>query len=730
MATRQTPTIPLVEGADSAAMQRPHWRTRARLSSIGDKIEQFLTDSGFDRGPWMAVAFASGILLWFWLGGPAQWVTALSLLAVVALGAVAAWKGAEHRSHLLLACMALAILVGAGMATIWARSEMVGAPALDYPVSAQFNGRILERIEQPSQGRVRLVLATRHPDTAEAIKVRVNLALEKDQSGLIEGAVIRLRARLMPPAPPMLPGSYDFARAAWFKGYAATGSVQGEVEILEAGRPADSLIAPLQRRLAAHVRSQIAGSPGTIAATFASGDRGAISDADQEAMRDAGLTHLLAISGLHVSAVIAAAYLLAIKLMALWPWLALRVRLPIVAAGLAALAGISYTLLTGAQVPTVRSCVGAVLVLIALALGREPLSLRMVAMAAMFVLLAWPESIAGPSFQMSFSAVIVIVALHSAAPIKAFFARREENWFKKIGRGAAMLLLTGLAIEIALMPIVMFHFHRAGIYGAFANVLAIPLVTFISMPLISIALFFDIIGLGAPFWWLAGKSLEVLLGLAHFTSSQPGAVRLMPQMGYGTLGLFVIGGLWLGLWKGKARTLGLIPAGAATLLLLATPIPDLLVSGDGRHVGITGESVGDQGAQLLVLRDTKSAFTLDNLLELSGVEGKTVPLDEWPGAQCSPDSCVITLNRGDRDWHILMIRSNDLIPEAALAEACKQSDIVVADRWLPRSCQPKWLKADRSTLSETGGLAISLEDAEFTAVADNQGQHGWWPALK
>ena len=79
-------------------------------------------------------------------------------------------------------------------------------------------------------------------------------------------------------------------------------------------------------------------------------------------------------------------------LLALWPWLALRVRLPVAAAGVAALAGIGYTLLTGAEVPTVRSCVGAVLVLGALALGREPLSLRMVAVAAVVVLLLWPES--------------------------------------------------------------------------------------------------------------------------------------------------------------------------------------------------------------------------------------------------------------------------------------------------------------------------------------------------
>ena len=124
----------------------------------------------------------------------------------------------------------------------------------------------------------------------------------------------------------------------------------GEIEVVEPASTGGS-IAKLQRRLAGHVRSQLGGSPGSIAAAFASGDRGGISEADEEAMRDSGLTHLLSISGLHVSAVIAAAYLLAIRLLALWPWLTLRVRLPVLARAIGALAGIGYTLLTGSEVP-------------------------------------------------------------------------------------------------------------------------------------------------------------------------------------------------------------------------------------------------------------------------------------------------------------------------------------------------------------------------------------------
>jgi len=729
MATRQPPlvppTVPLAEEPADAALQQPPWRNRARLSSIADRAEAALARAGFDRGPWLAIAFASGIAAWFALDGPVEWVLAASLCLLAAVGAAALWRGDEARTHVLMAVVAVGLLAAAGLGIAWARSELAGVEPLARPVSATVEGRVLERVEQPAEGRIRLVLATREPGVpdARAIKVRVNVPLDQDRPGLAEGALVRLRTRLMPPASPMLPGGYDFARAAWFQGLAATGSVQGEVELLEPGTGA-AVLPVLQRRLSAHVRSRLEGSPGAIAAAFASGDRGAIAAADEEAMRDSGLTHLLSVSGLHVSAVVAAGYLLAIRLLALWPWLALRVRLPLVAAGVAALAGIAYTLLTGAEVPTVRSCIGAVLVLIALAIGREPLSLRLVAVAAMFVLLVWPEALVGPSFQMSFAAVIAIVALAGAAPVRAFLAPREEGWLAWLGRRAAMLLLTGIVIEIALMPIVLFHFHRAGLYGAVANVVAIPLVTFVSMPLIALALLLDVVGAGAPVWWLAGRSLEVLLGIAHFTAGQPSAVRLMPQMSGLTYALFLAGGLWLALWRGRARLFGLLPAALATAMLLATPVPDLLVSGDGRHVGIVESANGAE--RLLVLRETRSDFTRENLLELAGVAGEPVALDEWPGARCSSDFCVVELDRGGRGWQVLMSRSRQVVAERALAAACERADIVVSDRWLPHSCRPRWLKADGRLLAETGGLAIGLDGPRVASVADWQGEHGWW----
>jgi len=109
---------------------------------------------------------------------------------------------------------------------------------------------------------------------------------------------------------------------------------------------------------------------GAIGAALGTGDQGHISPADAQAMRDSGLAHLLSISGLHLTAVVGFIFIAVSRLLSLSSWLALRISIPIVAAATAALAALAYTLLTGAEVPTVRSFIAAALILIALALGR------------------------------------------------------------------------------------------------------------------------------------------------------------------------------------------------------------------------------------------------------------------------------------------------------------------------------------------------------------------------
>ena len=708
------------EAAHTAALQHGPWRMRANLSSGLEQVERLLARSRLDLAPWAVVAFAAGIAIWFVTANAWQWLAAIAGGTGLSAAALAVIKPDGPYPFTRRALAVLGLAVAMGCALVWAKARIAGAEPVAAPAVVEIDATVLAREDQPSEERIRLVLAVREPGSARIIKLRLNVPLEHARPEVDEGARVRLRARIVPPPAPMLPGGYDFARTAWFAGISGTGSALGPVEVLSPG--SRGAISAAQRSLSDHVRSNLAGSPGAIAAALASGDRGAIAENDDQAMRDSGLTHLLSVSGLHVSAVVAAAYFLALRLLALFPWLALRVRLPLVAAGTGALAGIGYTLLTGAELPTIRSCIGAVLVLLALAIGRDPLSMRMVAIAGFVVLLFWPEAVVGPSFQMSFAAVIAIVALHGSAAMRAFSAPREQGWAGKALRGLGSLLLTGVVIELALMPIVLFHFHRAGVYGALANVVAIPLTTFAAMPLIALALAMDFVGLGAPFWWLAGKSLELLLAIAHGVANMPGAVSTMPSIGRGTFALFVAGGLWLALWQSRVRFLAVLPIGIGVILILLVRAPDLLISGDGRHVGIAHESASD----LLVLRESRSGYTRDNLTETAGMSGNTIQIADWPRAQCNSDFCAITLLRDGRTWHLLIGRGNDYVPERALAAACDRADIVIAPRTLPRSCQPRWLKADRRTLEQTGGLTIDLTRRKVSSVAEDQGEHGWW----
>jgi competence protein ComEC len=241
--------------------------------------------------------------------------------------------------------------------------------------------------------------------------------------------------------------------------------------------------------------------------------------------------------------------LLTLKLLALSERLALRFNLVLVSAGAGALAGVGYTLLTGAQVPTVRSCVAALLVLAGIALGRDAISMRLIAAGALLVLLFRPEALAGASFHMSFAAVTAIVALYSTGWARRLFQRRDEGIVMRVGRAMLAMVLTGLAVEVALVPLALFHFHRAGLYGVAANIIAIPLTTFVIMPLEAGALLLDAIGLGKPLWVLCEASLTALLSLAHSVASASGAVAMLPSMPVWAFGLMIAGGLWLCLWS-------------------------------------------------------------------------------------------------------------------------------------------------------------------------------------
>jgi len=701
---------------DIAALpQREPVRLHWRFEALRARAEAFLEAEREQLALWAVVGLGGGIAAWLSLPGERFWTAFMLLCAGSALGG-----GLFVPGRLGRAIAAFCAMLALGTALIWIRSEWVAAPRLERTAIAQFEAKV-ERIEQLA-ARDSLRLLLRPADPALPPLLRVNMADDEVPDGLGAGATIRLRARLTPPMPMPLPGAHDYARDAWFAGIGGTGRALGKVEVLYAGRAdgLDSVRAKLDR----HVRSRLEESEGAIATALATGDQGAMPDEDAEAMRRSGLAHLLSVSGLHIAAAVGAAFLLTLRLLALSERLALRLNLVLIAAGGGALAGVAYTLLTGAQVPTVRSCIAAILVLVGIALGREALSLRLIAVGAVIVLAFRPEALAGASFQLSFAAVTAIVGLYQASWFKRHFERREEGFAMRVVRAVGAMFLTGLAVEIALMPLALYHFHKAGLYGVVANLIAIPLTTFVIMPAEALALLLDLVGLGGPMWVVTGWSIGFLLGIAHWVAGAEGAVAMLPAMPAWAFAAMVLGVLWLCLWSTRVRRFGLVPIAVGAIAAVMAPRPDLLVTGDGRHLAL----IDERGVPHL-LRARAGDFVRDMLSESAGFDGEALELERIAGSDCSRDACVAELERGGRRWALLATRSTQSIDWAELTRACAESDIVVSDRRLPRGCQPKWLKLDRSELARTGGLTIYLSDRpRVETVADRLRGHPWAPA--
>ncbi len=688
----------------------------SRWRAVAARLEA-LAEAERDQFPlWLPVGLLMGIAAWFWLPDRSGWIGFMAGMAALALGALATLRASRWGPAIRWFAAAAAL----GCALIWWTAERAAAPRVERAQAMEITG-LVESVQPLAAERLtRIVVAPE--GEGQPARVRVSIDETLAPSGLAPGARVHFQVFLMPPAPPAAPGGYDFSRTAWFQRLGGTGRAS-RIDLLAAAPEPGwrAVIADWRTRLGAHIRAQLAEAEGGIAAALATGDQFGIPEADAEAMRRSGLAHLLSVSGLHLTVVVGAVMLLTLRLLALSPMLALRFRLILIAAAAGALAGIAYTLLTGAEVPTIRSCVAALLVLAGIALGREAITLRLVAVGALVVLLLWPESAIGPSFQLSFAAIVAIIALHEHPKVKALLSRRDEGVPMRTARFLFGLVLTGLVVEIALTPIALFHFHRAGLYGAGANVVAIPLTTFVIMPLEALALLFDLTGLGAPFWWLTGQALSLLVWISHATADAPGAVAMLPAIPRGAFGLMVVGGLWLSLWRTTWRRLGLVAVAAGALWALATPLPDLIVTGDGRHVALRGPD-----GRLAILRWRAGDYVRDTLAELAAAEADYVEFDDLPGVSCSEDLCAAYVDREGRRWRVLATRTRHIVRWPEMVQACAWADIIISDRRLPRGCNPRWLRADRALLARTGGLSIAFgQQPRVTTVMQDAGDHPW-----
>ncbi|HEX7854076.1 MAG TPA: ComEC/Rec2 family competence protein [Sphingobium sp.] len=682
-------------------------------------VERWLEVERAQLPLWSPVALGIGIFGWFALPARADWMLFVCLCLA---GATLLLCFAQGIGRLARTGGIGLLLMAAGCLLPWGKAVLIGGKVLARPVMVRMDAAVTGVEVMSGRGTVRLLVRPiERPDLPD--KVRINLAIADLPGGqpMRVGDRLRLRVRLMPPAPPSLPGGYDYARKAWFDGIGATGRIFPPVLVTERTSGTGT---GFRTWLSDHVAARVKGGPGALAVTMATGDRGRISPQVEDEMRQSGLTHLLSISGVHVTALIGGVVFLIYRLLALSTRLALRWPLMLVSAAAGAGAGIGYTLLTGAEVPTIRSCVTALLVMAGLALGREAISLRLLACGALLVMVIWPEAVIGPSFQLSFAAVATILALYEHPRVRAAFEARDEPGWARLLRFLGGVFATGVAVEAVLMPIVLYHFHKTGLLGSLANMVAIPLTEFVVMPAEAAALALDAAGmgvveLGAPAWWVVEQALGLLLALARGVAAQT-AMALTPAISPWAFAFTLAGLFWMMLWRTGWRWAGLPVALIGLTGYVFAPLPDVLVSSDGRHVALR-----TQTGALLLLRDRAGDYMRYQMAEHAAFGGELGALADWPGARCSDDFCMADIVVAGRPHRILMTRSRLSVPWAQLVRSCAATDIIIADRRLPDACRSQWLKLDRRDLGRFGGAAIMLASGTVRRSRNPRDEHPW-----
>jgi competence protein ComEC len=203
-------------------------------------------------------------------------------------------------------------------------------------------------------------------------------------------------------------------------------------------------------------------------------------------------------------------------------------------------------------VPTVRSWIMMSIVLIAMILDRPALTMRNVALAALAILIFAPESLFDPSFEMSFAAVVALVALYerlsthernAIGNVSPVWRAMRKAW--TIFVGAA---LTTIVASTAIAPFAVYHFHRVTYYGLAANLLVTPVISLLIMPMALLSLIAIPFGLDAWPLKVMGFGNDLMVATGKWVASWPGAVSIVPAISGAALVLMVLGGLWLCLW--------------------------------------------------------------------------------------------------------------------------------------------------------------------------------------
>lgn len=650
--------------------------------------------------PLAAMAQAVGVGAWFaWPSEPGRLLYA-AVLALAAAGLVLMVTAPEtgRAPGALLLALALGF-IGAGARAWWQQAPMLG-----FRYYGPVEGRIVE-IDRSGSDALRLTLdrVVLRDMAPGATPRKVRVSLHGRQPWLVPspGQVVILTAHLDAPQGPAEPGGFDFRRMAWFDRLGAIGYTATPVLLLEAPGWYDQWIGQLRMRLSARIRAEIPGEAGAFAAGAMTGDRSGISQATVAALRDSSLAHILAISGMNMAFLIGFVFALFRGGIACLPWLALRVNAKKGAAVLSFFVALFYLLLSGANVATERAFLMITVVLGAVLLDRRALTLRTAALAGALLLALRPESLLEPGFQMSFAATLALIAGFGA--LDRLMAAMP---WPRIARPLLTLVASSAIGGLATAPYAAAHFNRFADLGLLANLLTVPVMGVLIMPMGALAVLAAPFGLAWLPLWLMGLGSEWTLLVAYRVAAMEGAVTSVAAPAGWGLPAFTLGAGWLVFWPGRARLAGLVPMALALALWGAGGRPGLLVSADGRLAGL----MGAEGRALS--RAGGGGFVARNWLENDG--DLAAPEQAALRAGFSGPKAAQRFTFAGIPGVILSGETG----AAGLAQACAAARLVIMDRPAANP-PPGCLPVDGAFLARTGALAITAGPAGPVVTASH-----------
>ena len=669
--------------------------------------------------PWVPVAFGTGIAFYFTAGHEPVLPVPAVAAAVLCLAAFGLRRQRAFPAAVMIAAVA------AGFATATWRTQRVGHGVLARPLySVSLSGFVETRDIRERTDRFVLRVTEMESPRSQVKLERVRLSVRQGTAPDV-GSFVQLKARLQPPLAPLRPGSYDFGRDMYFQGIAASGFAMGAIKTLqppESGGLALRYAAFMQHlrdSIDARIRTTLDGDKRAIATALLTGRRDAITTPVNDAMFISGLGHVLSISGYHMAVVAGVVFFAVRALLALIPPLATGFPIKKWSAAAALAAALFYLLLSGAEVATQRSFFMTAVVLIAVMVDRRAVTFRTLAVAAMIVLGIAPEALVHPSFQMSFAATLGLVALVQIG-MPRLFAASENSATAKValwgGREFMMLTLASLVAGLATTPYAAFHFHRVTPYGVLANLAAMPVVSAVVMPAGMLGLLAMPFGFDGVFWWLMGLGIDWMIAVTRWVADLPGAIGRMAAFGIGPLIAASIGIVLLGLLRTPLRWSGAVVLGLSVVWALAVPQPDILISADGRNVGVRGLD-----GRLHLMRTAKDTFLLKEWLAADADPRLPTDASLADGVSCDPAGCVTLMAGGG-------LIALTLQPEA-LADDCEHTALLVTARQAPPSCSSSVMSGDR--LREQGATALRRAGSGFAveAVRPRGTDRPWSPAV-